>query len=150
MVLKTNPTLQKGISLILAGVIAVAVTIGNKLSLQKQATRDTESAIATVVDYAESQELDSNDNFQTVYYPILTYEVNGETIRSQQTDGDAAKIYQIGENVNILYNPDAPEEFMYEGTDSFTGDFTLLAIGAGAVFILAGLFFVVKYLRSRQ
>jgi hypothetical protein len=91
--------------------------------LKAQATYDWPSTPGTVV-VSEIKEMGPSDNL--TYDPIVTYEyhLDGKAFRSSKlkiadeflTDGSYAQAeeltrnFPIGRNVDVIYNPDAPQE----------------------------------------
>ena len=132
-----NKKMKMNLVLILAGIVVIAVNLFLNSSLKNQAARDTEPATATVVDYFIGTANSSADDIgDTVYYPVVTYEVNGETIESQYTQYDYNENYDIGEQIDIKYNPDDPEEFVIVGDKAFESGNYWTIIGGAALLIL--------------
>lgn len=95
--------------------IAVAVFMYFKNSyLVKNCTID---AIATVVDMREELSTDV-DNNGFMYYPIIEYQAGDRKVTTELGEGSSTPSYRINEKINILYNPNKPEEFIIKGDSS--------------------------------
>lgn len=131
-----------GIFFIAIGICAETYQIIRTIDLT--ATTD-----AVVVDYYvhESHGSDGARNYS--YYPIVSYEVNGQYYKSQQVTSDMIKMYDIGAAVTIRYNPEKPTDVMIEG--SITG-IVLLCIStvAGLALIVASTIMAKKVISQEE
>ena len=65
------------------------------------------------------QEISTDDDGSSyIYYPIIEYKVDDNTIRATMDSGSSVVKYDIDEEINILYNPDKPKEFIIKGEKS--------------------------------
>ena len=117
---------------IIVGVIFLAVGVLMYIkndNLIKNCTVETE---ATVVDMKQDFSSDS-DGSTYIYYPIIEYKVNENTIRVTMDKGSNIPAYNIDEKITILYNPNKIKEFIVKGEKS-SSIFSIIFIVLG-VFI---------------
>lgn len=103
---------------IIIGVIFL--TVGGFLyikndNLTKNCTEETE---ATVVDMKRDLNTDSDGVTDYMYYPIIEYIANGNTVRVTMDSGSSTPAYNIDEKITILYNPNKQKEFIVKGDKS--------------------------------
>ena len=94
--------------------------------LVKNCTVETE---AIVVDMKEDISSD-NDTTSFMYYPIIEYQVNGNTIRSVMDKGSSIPTYNVNDKIIILYNPNNTKEYLVKG-DSSSNVFSIIFIVLG-------------------
>ena len=102
---------------IIVGLLFAAVGIYILKSGEDKVKRCTVEAVGTVVEIQEETTTDS-DGTSITYHPVLSYKVEGKTIKSKSPVGTSNKKYNVNENVDILYNPNKPEEFIIKGDKS--------------------------------
>lgn len=77
----------------------------------------TVEAEATVVDM--KQEFADSDTTSTyMYYPIIEYTANNNTVRVTMDKGSSTPSYNINDKITILYNPNKTKEFIVKGDSS--------------------------------
>lgn len=100
----------------------------------------TETANAKVVELAAEETLVSEtdaatdveyERLETVYYPVFSYEVGGQLYETKYASGNSEPAYEIGQTVEIRYNPDDPTSIVVSGDNS--------GLVIGGVVTLAGL-----------
>jgi hypothetical protein len=64
-----------------------------------------EKATGTVIALSES---DSDGS--TVYSPVIEFTANGKTVSFEGSNASSPPVYDIGEEVKLLYDPAAPEQ----------------------------------------
>ena len=102
-----------GIACIVIGVFSLTTHFSNK----KTQTAET---IATVIRVDSEVEQDT-DGFDTrYYYPVIEYEVEGQTYEERLPDSGTTNstAYQIGDKIDIKYNPDDPSKISKSGSIS--------------------------------
>ena len=93
----------------------------------------TESVEGKVVDIARKWD----NNGSTSFYPIFEYTVNGNTYVHQSQTGSRPCRYHIGQNIEIHFNPEKPEQF-YDKESNITGTvFGIITIIIGAILMFA-------------
>ncbi len=79
---------------------------------------------------------DSNRGGRALFIPILEYKVRGRTVRGNAgiVRKKEANRYQTGKSIEILYNPDKPEDFRIAGKNGvLVLSIVLLVLGAGGL-----------------
>lgn len=77
----------------------------------------TVEAVATVVDM--KQDLSTDDTTTSyIYYPIIEYTANSNTVRVTMDKGSSTPAYSINEKITILYNPNNTKQFLVKGDNS--------------------------------
>ena len=122
---------------IIVGLLFVAVGIYILKSGDAKVKRCTVETLGTVIDFKEETTTDS-DGTSTTYYPIFSYKVEEKTVKSKSSVGTSSRRYNINENVNILYNPNKPEEFIIKG-DKTSNFLSIIIIIVGTLCAVAGI-----------
>ena len=128
--------MQKFIGIIV-GVIFLAVGIFiyyRNSYLVKNCTVET---IATIVDMVQEISNDG-DTFDYMYYPIIEYKVNDDTIRVTMSSGSNVPEYNIDEKISILYNPNKTKEFIVKG-EKTSSIFSIIFMALGALITVYGI-----------
>lgn len=94
----------------------------------------TELSIGQVVDIITSHNTDSDGNTHTTLYPVFEYTVDGETYTKKSSYGSNTCKFDLGESVDIYYNPKNPKQYFVPN------DNTSLALGI--IFIVVPLIFL--------
>ena len=123
------------VGLIFVGVGVFLIVRGN--TLEKNCTASTE---ATVYDYRESFDTDSDGASSTYYYAKIKYSVDGKTYDKENGTGLTYKKYNEGSKVTVMYNPKKPDEFYIKGESLSNGIIAYIMIGLGALVVVGGLF----------
>jgi len=109
---KHNGEVKKWIIVLLIGILALAVGIAVLLFKKNVDENYTGSAAAVVAGYEEEEEYDTNmDMLETVYYPVLSFDVDGKEITERYSQYYSEMEYDIGESVDITYLPEDPAKF---------------------------------------
>jgi hypothetical protein len=107
-------------------------------------------AQGTVVDLRRTESLDSHSNRSVSYYPVVQYaEAGGRKIEFTSDSGSNPPAYSRGDQVEVLYHPDAPEKARINGFMSLWFG-TLIVGGLGVVFTAVGTAMVVVPIRRRR
>ena len=108
-------------------------------NLVKNCTVETQ---ATVVDM--KQEISSDTDSTTfMYYPIIEYKVNEDTIRVTMDKASNTPKYNINETIAILYNPKKVKEFIVKG-DQSSNIFSIVFMAIGVLVTGAGVKMALK------
>ena len=76
----------------------------------------TAKAVGTIVGIKTTQERDTDGVMKYTYYPIIEYKANDKNISKQASTGTSSSSkYKINDKVDILYNPNNVEEFIFKG-----------------------------------
>jgi len=102
----------------------------------------TEEATATVVNMREELDSTTDGGIRYVYYPIIEYQANGQTISGEISSGSNSPIYSINETLTVLYNPNKTEEFIVKGENPYIAAFIIG--GIGVVFLGVGIYVIFK------
>ena len=90
----------------------------------------TENVEGKVIDISKKW---TND--ETTFYPIFEYTVNGNTYVQQLRVGSRPCKYHIGQNVELYFNPEKPEQF-YDKNSNISG------IVGGMIFAIIGIIII--------
>lgn len=121
------------------GLIFAAIGIGMKLYSAKRRKICTIPASATVVDMIETTSYDHDSHrSRTSYCPVVEYYANGEMITSKFSYSSSPKPYEMGDTLNIMYNPSEPKSFIDLGEKTLPLISTIFMI-VGLVCIFIGL-----------
>ena len=92
------------------GIVLVSITAYLIYSNQKFEVR-AQPVKGKVMDYRSH--ISSHDNGSTMLYsPVFSYEVNGKTFTYFSTTSSSDKDYTVGEVIEILVDPDDPENVL--------------------------------------
>ncbi|MBQ9279741.1 MAG: DUF3592 domain-containing protein [Clostridia bacterium] len=124
------------VSIIVGAVfLALGIFMLNQSNALKE--RCTEEASGTVVQMVEEISSDP-DSTDYTYYPVVEYQAGDQTVSKKSSIGSNPSPYQVGDKVEVLYNPDEVEEFIIVGED--TGKiFQIIFIVIGAVILVVSL-----------
>lgn len=107
--------------------VGIVIVLLGFLSIRKgsqKKNRCTASASAVIVDVqAEKDEAGSeNTHKKFTYTPIYEFVVNGNTIRKNGgIYSHNKREFNVGDTVEVKYNPDKPEEFLVNGKSGGKG-----------------------------
>jgi len=97
------------------GLFCLGISIMLLTSSLGASERCTEKTTAVLVTYSIDYEASNNS---TAYYPVLGYSVKGINIEAVSDIGTGNTPYNLGEELEIRYNPDNPYEFVIEGNNT--------------------------------
>ena len=127
----------KKILTIVIGIIAIAVGIFVLVNGNRLAKVCTEETVGTIVGILREEETDTDGLTSITYRPQIEFKV-GEKLVSLKGNGSSnASDFNVGDTVNILYNPDNIEEHMIKGDNSHNIG-GIIWIGIGVVTLLVG------------
>jgi len=105
--------MKPSIAPLIIGGIFLLVGIMLIVKYVKRKIKCTASVSGEVVGYREELSHSSHSHSShMVYYPIFTYYFNGEWHRKEGSLGRGNQKYDIGEHVELLCDPQNPEEFL--------------------------------------
>lgn len=82
----------------------------------KSKKTNTESVTATVVGYHTEISHDTESGADNIaYFPIMRYCVNGKWYEKKSDVGRGKEKYIVGEHVELLYDPQNPENYIIAG-----------------------------------
>ncbi len=119
----------KGILLIAAGIVCLIGALIIYLGIRKK-QRCTEPAVARIVDIKRSEDTDDKGKKSYTYRPVLEFSVGTQKYKkAAAVTSENRKAYKVGDNVNILFNPLKPKEFMTgkQKTGAFKGVLMIVA-----------------------
>ncbi len=125
-----NKTISKffPLALVIIGIIVIVFSIH---SLNRQ--DDFLPAKGVIQDIQEYEEIDTDGGTDSTYEVTVEYTVDGKTYTSVM--GDYENGYEVGKEIDILYDPQDPNVIVSKGKGPF-----YYFIGAGVFVILVGLF----------
>jgi hypothetical protein len=109
-----------------------------KSSIKVQATFGNRRKVGrNCLDSEKSKNSDSN-----LQYPIIRFQTRKNKWITKAVDsGISTSTYKQGDKINVIYNPDKPEEFMIESKWQILISKGLLFAGVGSLFIGLFLFY---------
>lgn len=100
----------------------------------------SQKTTGTVIGNAVSYSNDSNGNSSRYYHAVVVFaDQSGQAIKFQSTLGSGSPSYQVGETVEVLYDPDKPN-------DAEINSFISIWLGAIIVSILGVIFSLVGFI----
>ena len=125
-----------GVITIIVGFVAAVV-----FTIEQQSRIDhcTEPAVATVTSCKEKYRQDDDP----VYEVALDYDANGKHCRHIMTSSSQ---YDLGEQLNVKYDPDEPAECILEGAEKMKP----VTMIFGGVIILIGIAIILSAVFSRR
>ena len=130
---------------IIIGIIAIGLGIFIMISGSRLAKVCTEETTGTVVGILREEETDSEGYTSIVYTPQIEYKVGEQLVSVKGNGSSNASDHTVGEQVQIMYNPNNVEEHMIKGDNSSNIGGTIWIV-LGVIILLAG---VVKFLIGR-
>lgn len=130
------------LSVFVGGLVAIAVGLV-VLFLGYQWRISTEQRIATMVKAqgtvveVVSRTQRSDGERKTFFYPTVEFRTAaGDVIRFEHSTGSNPPAYRVGDAVDILYNPQTPQDAMIDSWDIWLP--SMIVMGIGGVFTLIG------------
>ena len=101
----------------LIGIAFLGVGIGLRVNENKKKENCTQPVVATVKNMVKDRSYKDIDDIITYYwYPVYEYKVGNAIYTRISNIGNVKKQYEIGQKVNILVNPNNPDE-IYNGNE---------------------------------
>ena len=129
--------MQKFLALII-GVVFLGLGIFMYVKNDNLIKNCTTETTATVVDMKQELSSDTDSTTSYMYYPIIEYVVDGNTIRTQIDSGSSSPKYNINEKITILYNPNKVKEFIVKGEKTLS-IFSIVFMALGALISVYGI-----------
>lgn len=107
----------------LVALIFLIIIIKNVISRATKKRRCTATTIAVIKDVKER----FITLMTTEYIPVISYTVDGHEYTCKFTKAYVADMYQVGQSIEIQYNPRKPKEINTKG-DSNKSDYVFLGI----------------------
>ncbi len=120
-----TPVLLIGLAFLAAGILLIVKQL-------KSMKNNTASVMAKVSGYHTEMRHDSDGRNTVVYYPVMRYYASGKWYEKKSSVGRGSQKYGIGERVELLYDPQRPEEFI------IAGDKAMLILGIIAALLGIG------------
>ena len=120
------------------GIIAIGLGIFVLISdsrLEKVCTSET---TGTVVGILRDEEIDTEGYTSIVYSPQIEYKAGEKLVTFKGNGSSNASDYTIGEQIQIMYNPENIEEHIIKG-DNSSKIGSIIWIVLGAVLLIVGL-----------
>ena len=96
--------MKKNIGVFILGAIFICMGVAVIIYTDELMANCTEEINGTVVDYYRNADSD--------YYPIVEYRIGDRTLIQQTKTVFRSKVFNIGDKVKILYNPNKVDEFV--------------------------------------
>lgn len=112
----------------------ILVTLINMLRRTVKTRRCTAVTTGQISDVREK--VKRGDGYTTrEYHTTVSYSVNGVPYSKPFTKGYNVETYKVGQQVEVLYNPDKPEEINTKGVSNKAD---LIVLGVGVVIAIVG------------
>ena len=129
--------------LLFIGIISFIVSVALKIHGKKLAKNCVGSCMAEVVDMkrrAGSDHMNDSPGIHYSYFPVFKYIVDGKEYKAETTMGkELNKVPQIGERINIFYNPVNPKEILVPGDDKLFKIVSVVMLITGIVLTIAAI-----------
>lgn len=135
----------KRLVVILIGIMAIVLGIFVMISGSRLAKVCTAETTGTVVGILREEETDSEGYINVVYTPQIEFKVGEQLVTIRGNGSSNASDHTVGEQVEIMYNPDNVNEHMIKG-DNSSSIGGIVWIVLGVVILLVG---VIKFLTGR-
>jgi len=106
------------IGVLLVGIVFLTVGIIMLTKQLKSKKHNTATASATVVAYEEQVSHDADTGRSVSYFPVMRYWAGGIWQEKRSDVGRGRKLYEIGQVLDVLYDPEHPENFIIAGDKS--------------------------------
>ena len=126
-----------GLFMTIIGIIIFAITLSNQNYIQ------VESTVANVEERQETDIVDGEEQFTTVYNVTLNYEVDGKEYT--QTLDNVSKC-KVGDKMTIYYNPENPSQI----TQSKSIIVPIVIIAGGIAFLAGGIISAVNAVKRHK
>lgn len=133
--------MRRKLFVILFGVVFVGIGIFLMLKGNDMAKRCTAKATGTVVEVIEEEENNTDDaGYTYMYFPVIEYKAEEQTISQKYSTGDGNQDkYKVGDKVDVLYDPNKPEDYLIKGDEKTSNIMGIVFIVMGAVVAVVGI-----------
>jgi len=128
----------KRLILIIVGIVAIGLGIFIMVNGSRLAKVCTEETTGTVVGILREEEIDSEGYTSITYSPQIEYTVGEQLITVKGNGTSNASDHKVGDQVEIMYNPDNAEEHMIKGDNSSNIGGTIWIV-LGIIVLLVGI-----------
>ena len=90
-----------------------------------------------------AEEDHSDDSYSVTYFPVVEYEAGGKTVSKKSSFGQNPSKYNVGDKVDVCYNPEKVEEYIIKGDTSSTFIGVIFII-LGVIIAIVGVFNIIK------
>ena len=104
--------------LLIIGIISVGMGIFIMISGSKLAKVCTEETTGTVVGILREEETDSEGFTSISYVPQIEYQIGEQLVSVKGKGSSNASEYQVGDEIEIKYNPENVQEYIIKGDNS--------------------------------
>jgi len=123
--------MEINIGLLLVGLIFGATGVAIIVKYLKGKIHNTALVTAKVSHY-DVEERHTSRGRSITYYAVLRYYADGDWHENRNMYGSGTQKYEVGEEVDILYDPDHPDSFIIVGDNGMLfGGIACFLIGAG-------------------
>lgn len=130
---------MKRLLILIMGIVTIGLGIFIIVSGNKLAQVCTEETTGTVVGILREEETDSEGFTSIVYIPQIEYKVGEQLVTAKGNGSSNASDHKVGEEIQIMYNPNNVEEHIIKGDNSsMVGG--IIWIVLGAIILLVGIF----------
>ena len=136
---------MKRFVMIIIGIIAIGLGIFIIISGSRLAKVCTSETTGTVVGILREEDTDSEGYTSITYVPQIEYTVGEQLVTVKGNGSSNASDHTVGEQIQIMYNPENVEEHMIKG-DNSSNIGGIVWIALGIIILLVG---VVKLLTGR-
>lgn len=123
------------ISILFIGIGIFAINSGDDI-----ANRCTIETKGTILEIVEEKTTDPKESVDHKYYPVIAYDAGAKKYEEQSKNGSNPSKYKAGQEVDMYYNKEDPQDFYIKGEAS-TGSY-------GYFFIIIGILALVFGVRS--
>ena len=108
----------KRLIIVLLGLIVIGFGVFILINGSRLAKVCTAETTGTVVGILREEEIDSEGYTSIVYTPQIEYKVGEQLVSTKGNGSSNASDHSVGEQIQIMYNPENVEEHMIKGDNS--------------------------------
>jgi len=128
---------MRKILLFIIAIAFIGVGVFLRINASEMAKRCTVENTATVIRNIEKEDYDDGET-NVLYYPEFEYKVGDKTITKTSNSGTYPAKYNVGDKVEILYNPNNVDEYLIKGDNSMN-IISIVLIVIGVLVFLVGI-----------
>lgn len=136
-----DPQIIIGLIFLPVGILFLILGIVIFRVFKKKQERASAITTATVVEIIRERSHSSSSTMVT-YHPVYEYYANGQMQRVRSSVGSSPCPYQVGEQVELHFNPDKPREIFIEKDLRILWLIRILFCGIGGLFAILGAAFL--------
>lgn len=123
---------------IIVGIVALGIGIFVMVNGSRLAKVCTAEATGTVVGILREESTDSDGFTSISYVPQIEYKVGEQLVTAKGNGSSNASDHKVGDQVEILYNPNNVEEYIIKG-DNSSNIGGIIWIVLGVIVLLVGI-----------